>query len=137
ALARFTDSGNSNTPLLSLAVYAALAYAIFASVDVRAYGALLALGALAFWLTLRWLKRPTWRRGGGAALSLAAMLYLSFTAFAFIAFLTVFVVALTPRLFLRWLGVGVGVLVLSLPVMPQFVGGISRTTDVMPQPLPA
>lgn len=120
--------------LLAGLLYAAAGYAIFAGVDVRAYGLLLALGALAVWQMLRWLARPNWRRAGIAALALAALFYLSYTSLVFIAFLLVFALALHPRP--RWLGLSGLTALLLLPVFPAFLASAGSRLAVMPQPLP-
>ncbi|MEP7287506.1 MAG: glycosyltransferase family 39 protein [Chloroflexota bacterium] len=124
--------------ILSTAVFAALGYLIFAGVDVRAYGMLLTLGALAFWLTLRWLNKPSWRKAAGLAILLAIMFYSSFTSALFIVYLTLFIVVMRPRLFLQWVAIGIGVLILTIPIIPQFIkNGPGRVTSRLLQvPLP-
>ena len=59
-------------------------------------------------------------RAAGVALLIAVMFYTSFTSAAFVALLTVLVIVMRPRLFFRWVGIGIGVLPLTLPIMPQF-----------------
>jgi hypothetical protein len=107
--------------LLSALVYATMAYSIFAGVDVRAYGLMLMLLALAFWLTGRWLHKPGWRNAALVCLTLALLLHASFSSLIFIPYLTLFVVVMRPRLFIRWVVIGIGVLVLDLPIIPQFI----------------
>lgn len=123
--------------LLATLVYATLGYLIFIGVDVRAYGLMLMLGALAFWETLRWLDQPSWNRGIGLAVTLAMMFYTSFTVVPFVAFLTLFALVMRPRRFPYWIADGVGVLLLSLPVLPQFFqNGLPRISNRLVQVLP-
>jgi hypothetical protein len=122
--------------LISALAYAVLGYLIFSGVDVRAYGLLMALGALAFWELLRWLDRPSWRRGIGLAVTLAVMFYTSFASTAFIAFLTLYALVMKPRRFHYWIGIGVGVLILCLPILPQFLqNGTARVSNRLVQGL--
>lgn len=129
---------NSQQPaLLSATVFAVAGYAIFAGVDVRAYGLLLALGALSLWLTVRYVRASSWRRAVPLAVSLALLFHTSYTSSAFIAYLTLFALVLRPRLWWRWLVIGIGVIVLALPVLPGFINNaFGRIGDVMPQPPP-
>jgi hypothetical protein len=123
--------------LLSTVLFSTMAYAIFAGVDLRAYGLMMMIGALAVWLTVRWMRTPTWPRAAGVALAIAAMFYTSFTSATYVAVLTLLVIMLRPRLFFRWVGIGIGVLVLALPIMPKFYEyGPGRVGGVMDQPVP-
>ncbi len=107
--------------LLAVSTGAVMAYTIFAGVDLRAYGVMLAVGALAFWLVLRWLKRPALKLEFMLGLAIAALLYLSYTSLPYIAYLTCFVLLMRPRLFWRWAAVGALVLALVLPIIPRFL----------------
>ncbi len=125
------------TALLAATVFAVLGYAIFAGVDVRAYGLLLALGPLAVWMALRWLRQPSLKRSVLAALALAALVYVSYTSVTLIAFISLFVLIVRPRRFLRWIPVGVGAVVLALPLAAGFFANAAgRVGGVMPQPVP-
>ena len=66
--------------LLMAAVYSALGYAIFLSLSVRGYIAVYALLPLVMWLALRYFDRPRPARGVALSISLAALLYLSFSS---------------------------------------------------------
>lgn len=117
--------------MLTLAV---AGYGIFAGVDVRAYGLLLMFGALAFWLTLRWLHKPTWRRGIPLTMTFALLVYTSYTSLLFIAFLSLYVLVMRPRQFPRWLLVGVGTGILLLPLIPAFLASAGSRLQVMEIP---
>jgi hypothetical protein len=116
--------------------FASMGYTLFAGVDVRAYGMMLAAGALTFWLTLRWLRRPDWRRSLPLALTLAWLFYSSYTSVFYIGFLTLFVLILKPRLFLRWAGVGLATLVLTLPNLLTFLQNSGQRFAVVVDPPP-
>lgn len=123
--------------LLTMLVFATLGYLIFSGVDVRAYGILLALGAGAFWQTLRWLDHPNLRKSALLAFTLALMFHTSFTVIPYIAFLTLVVLVLRPRHFLLWVALGVGVLILCVPVLPQFFNSsVGRISSRLQQDLP-
>jgi uncharacterized membrane protein len=123
--------------LLAAAFYATLAYPIYAGVDARAYGLLLALAALSMWLTLRWLRCPTWQRAAGPAISIAALFATSYTSAAFVPVMSLLVILLRPRLILRWMGIGVAALALSLPVLPRFYNNATtRVSNPMNQSIP-
>jgi hypothetical protein len=123
--------------VLAALVYAVAGYSIFAGVDVRAYGLLMALGALALWLNARWLARPTWRSGLIAALVLALPVYVSYTSVAFVALVGGLALVMRPRLFPRWLLVAAGAGVLALPLVPGFLtNAANRVGGVMEQPVP-
>jgi hypothetical protein len=125
-----------NSGLISALAYSVMAYSIFAGVDVRAYGMLLMLGALAFWLGLRWLKTPSLWRSIILALILAAMIWSSYTSFAFIGCLTMFVLVMQPSYFVRWVIVGALTLVLVITLIPSFLANAANRFEVMPQPMP-
>jgi hypothetical protein len=123
--------------LLSALVLAAMAYSIFAGVDVRGYSLALMALALAFWFTLRWLGRPDLRGGALVSITIALLLSATFSSLIFIPYLTLFVVVMRPRLFVRWVGIGVGVLVLILPIVPQFIeNNVMGRLSAMHVPLP-
>lgn len=118
-------------------VLAIMGYAIFAAIDVRAYGLLIMLGAFALWLAARWLNHPTRRRAFPLILVLALMVYASFTSIPYLLFLSLFVLVMKPRLFGPWFAIGLAVFVLTLPEIPRFLASASgRIGSVMPQPLP-
>jgi hypothetical protein len=127
----------SDSGLVAALAYSVMAYSIFVGVDVRAYGMLLMLGALAFWLALCWLQTPSLGRGVILALILAAMIWSSYTSFAFIACLTLFVLVMQPRYFGRWVIVGVITLICVMPLLPGFLANAANRLEVMPQPMPA
>ncbi len=130
-----TAAGNRGAAWVALAAGMSMGYLIFSGVEVRAYGLVLLLGALALWMTLRWLRKPeSWRRTVLVALVLALTFYSTFTSALYVLFLTVLVVIVRPRLLLRWIGVGIFVVIFTLPILPQFLGNALSRLDVMAQP---
>lgn len=121
--------------VLSAAVFATMGFTVFSGVDARPYAPLLAFGPLAFWMTIRWLQNATRGRAILVALALSATLYMGFTALTFIAYLTLVVVITKPRLLLQWIGIGILVLILALPLAPQFVANSAARLNLL-QPLP-
>lgn len=117
-------------------VYIVQGFVIFTSVDYRAYGLLLLLGAIALWLTLRWIQRPSWQTSVGLMVTIAALLYTSYTSLPFIAFFTLMVLVLRPRRFGQWVGIGMGVAVLILPLVPRFLNSAEGRLSLMAQPPP-
>lgn len=140
SLSRFAQRGadhQQRAALISSLAFATMGYSVFAGVDVRGYGLLLMLLPLALWLTVRWLCRPTWRTAAYVAVSLALLLHAGYSSLIFIPFLTLFVVATRPRLFLQWVGIGIGVLVLVVPIIPKFVeNNVLSRLDALHAPLP-
>ncbi len=128
-------SHHHRTAMLSATIYTTMGFTIFSTVDARPYAALLALGPLAFWMTVRWLHSSTLRNAVFVVLSIAATLYVGFTALTFVAYLTLAVLILRPRLLPQWIGVGIGVMVLTLPLAPQFLANIGNRLNTMPQPV--
>jgi hypothetical protein len=142
-LSRFAgrDERQSRTAaLLAALTFTVMGYAVFAGVDVRAYGLLLLLLPLNLWLTLRWLVRPGWRRAVPLCLAIALLLHAGFSSLILIPYFTLFVVVVRPRLFLRWVIIGFGVLVLVAPIIPQFIEnnvlGRLDTMRLAPPPFP-
>lgn len=128
-------AGKRGAQWVALLASATFGYLVFSNVEVRAYGLVLLLGVLALWMTLRWLRQPhRWRRRVLVALTLALMLYSTFTSVLFIAFLSLMVLAVRPRLLLRWVEVGVLTVIMALPAVIQFVDNAARRLDVMEQP---
>jgi uncharacterized membrane protein len=140
ALSQDTQSLRSDrirwAALLAGVIFAVLGFTWFEGVNARPYGLLLLSGALSLWMTLRWLRQPIRRRALLVVLPIALMLHTGFTAFTFIAFLTLMVLVFRPRLFLQWVVIGAGVLVLVLPIAPQFLANNTEIPNIMPQPLP-
>lgn len=127
--------GRKGAAWVSAAAAVSFGYLIYTGVEVRAYGLVLMFGALALWMTLRWLRQPeNWRRTVMLAAVLALTFYSTFTSVPYIGFLTLMVVVVRPRLLLRWVGVGVVTLILALPAVVQFIGNAGSRLDVMPQP---
>jgi hypothetical protein len=123
----------------STLTFAVMGYLIFAGVDVRAYGMLLMLGALALWLALRWLKKLSIGLMIALIVTLAALFYTSFTSILFIGFILLLMFILKPQVMtLPALGlIAAGTVVLSLPIIPQFIeNGPGRVGDVMAQTPP-
>ncbi len=127
--------GRRDAAWVALAATASMAYLIFASVEVRAYGVVLMFGSLALWLTLRWLKQPAngWRTVL-LALTLALMFYSTFTTVLYIGFLCFVVVVIRPRLIPRLIVVGVLAMIIALPAVIQFMGNATSRLNVMAQP---
>ena len=139
AFCRFNSKGvmpSFYAAFLSATVYATMGFMLFSGVDARPYAPLLALGPLALWMIIRWLRCPTWQRAAYTALAMTAMLYIGFTALPFIVYLTLFVLVLKPQLFPRWMGVGGVVLLLVLPLATQFLANSANRLNAMPQPVP-
>ncbi len=130
------EESSRQAALVAALTFGVMAYSVFAGVDVRAYGMLLMLGALAFWLALRWLRQATWRRSLALAAVLAALVWSSYTSFAFIAYLTLFVLAMRPRQLLRWGRVGIITAVLISPLLPRFLANAAARFEVVNQPMP-
>jgi hypothetical protein len=130
------DAGQ-RAALLSGLVFATMAYSIFVGVDVRGYGLLLTLLPFTFWMTLRWLHKPARRNAILAVIVLALLLHTSYSSLAFIPLLTLFVLVMRPRLFRHWFVMGIGVLILVLPIVPRFLENqILGRFAVFPAPLP-
>src|SRR4029079_19270090 len=85
--------------------------------------------------TLRWMQKPSsWWRTGLLALVLALEFYSTYTSLLYIAFLSLLVVVVQPRLILRWIAVGILTLIFALPTMPQFISNALGRLNTMPQP---
>jgi hypothetical protein len=122
--------------LAATLTFMGMGYIIFATVEVRAYGLLLFLAPLSLWLTLRWLQHPTsWKRTILVSLSITALFSSSFTTAVFIAYLSLFVLVMQPKVIIRWAGVGVLTLLLCLPVLPKFLNSAAGRLDMMPTPV--
>jgi hypothetical protein len=132
---RRAPSHSQCAAVLSALVYSTMGFTIFSTVDARPYALLLALGPLSFWMTMRWLRHPTRPNAIPVTLAISATLYIAFTALPFIGYLTVVVLILKPRLLLQWVGIGIGVMLLTLPLAPQFLANISNRLNTMPQPV--
>ncbi|MEZ4669145.1 MAG: glycosyltransferase family 39 protein [Anaerolineae bacterium] len=122
---------------VAVLIFTGMGYAVFTGVEVRAYGMLLLIGAVALWVMLRWLQQPQdWRLMVILGTTLALTIYGSFTSLIFIAFLTLVIVILCPRLLIRWILVGVVTLLLVMPIVPQFLANaserVSRTSQTLP-----
>lgn len=102
-------------------IYAVGGFSLFTSIEVRAYAVLYVLGPLALWLMLRWLHKPTLRRSIPLILTLAAMIYTSYTSVIFVGLVATLALWLRPHLWLRWLGVGLGIVLVALPILPKFL----------------
>lgn len=130
-----TTTRRGGAAWVALAAAVSFGYMIYTGVEVRAYGVVLMFGAMALWMTLRWMRQPTsWRRTIMLAAVLALTFYSTFTSVLYIAFLTFMVVVVRPRLFVRWVGVGVVTAIFALPVVIQFIGNALQRLDVMAQP---
>ncbi len=128
-------AGKRGAAWVALVASVSMAYIIFASVEVRAYGVVLMFGSLAFWLTLRWLNQPNnWRRTGLLAVVLALNFYSTYTSLLYIGFLSLFVVVVNPRLLVRWIAVGILTMIVALPALPQFISNALGRLNTMPQP---
>ncbi len=120
-----------------LAASMSMAYLIFAGVEVRAYGLALMLGALSLWLLLRWLRKPgSWRRLLSLGIVLGLTFCTTFTSAFFIAYISLFVIVIRPRLIWRWMLVALVIVLVCLPVLPQFFSSASGRLDAQGQPLP-
>lgn len=130
-------AGKRGAAWVAMVATVSMSYLIFSAVEVRAYGVALMLGALALWLTLRWMQKPSsWWRTGLLALVLALEFYSTYTSLLYIGFLSLMVVLVRPRLILRWVMVGLLTIVFSLPTLPQFISNALGRLDTMPQPPP-
>jgi hypothetical protein len=123
--------------VLSTMVYATLGFTIFSGVDARPYALLLALGPFATWVILLWLQESSLRNSMLVVAAVSSLLYIGFTALPFVAFLTLFVAILKPRLILNWLAIGIAVFAITLPLAPQFFSNSGPRLDTMPQPVPS
>lgn len=128
-------AGKRSAAWVAMVATVSMSYLIFSAVEVRAYGVALMLGALALWLTLRWMQKPSsWWRTGLLALVLALEFYSTYTSLLYIAFLSLLVVVVRPRLAIRWTVVGILTIIFSLPTMPQFISNALGRFNTMPQP---
>ena len=89
--------------MLGLWAFAALGYGVFLSTLVRGYIFLLALAPLALWIALDYFERPAWPRALALAASLAAMFYIHVAGAFGIIMIGLYVTALYPRQFWRWI----------------------------------
>ncbi len=127
--------GKRGAAWVAMVATISMSYLVFSAVEVRAYGLALMLGALALWLTLRWMQRPaSWWRTGLLALVLALEFYSTYTSLLYIAFLSVLVIVVRPRLAIRWTAVGILTTLFALPTMPQFISNALGRLNTMPQP---
>jgi hypothetical protein len=128
---------NSAAALPAALAYAVMGYAVFTGVDVRGYTLLLVFLPLAVWQTQRWLHTPTLKRSLLTMFAIAGLLHSGFSAPAFVAFLTLWVLLTRSSLFIHWMAIGVGVFVLVLPIVPQFLEeNVLGRFAVVPAPLP-
>jgi hypothetical protein len=128
--------------LLAMSAYGALGYGILLSTEIRGYALLLGLLPLAFWLLLRYFKRPTLIRGLLLALSLDAMFYVSVTSFTAVLMLGVYTLVVYRRQSWRWWLPGLIAGMLALPeVIAKIQVAVARTAAaevwVLPPPLEA
>ncbi len=127
--------GGLRTGAASALLYAVMGYAVFTGVDVRGYSLLLLFLPLTLWMTIRWLAVPTKRRAWSVVFTLALLLHTGFSALVCIPLLTLWVLVVQPDLFWRWCLVGLAVLGLTAPIIPQFVqeNVLGRFDVVSPQ----
>ncbi|MBI1279583.1 MAG: hypothetical protein GC179_15760 [Anaerolineaceae bacterium] len=128
-------AGKGRAAWVAMVATVSMSYLIFSSVEVRAYGVALMLGALALWLTLRWMHKPSsWWRTGLIALVLALEFYSTYTSLLYIGFLSLMVILVRPRLTGRWTIVGLFTVFFALPTLPQFISNALGRLDTMLQP---
>jgi hypothetical protein len=126
--------------VLSALAYAALAYTILLSTEVRGYALLLGIMPLAFWLTVRYFAYFEIRRGILLGIILAVMFYISVTSMGAFFMLGIYTLIVYRRRIWRWWLPGIVALALAFPeIAAKFALGITRTeatrTQIMP-PLP-
>ncbi|MBA3873370.1 MAG: glycosyltransferase family 39 protein [Anaerolineae bacterium] len=73
--------GGQRAALIAIPAYGALGYIGVLGTEVRGYALLLGLLPLALWFLLRFYSHPSWRRGVPLIITLAAMPYISLSAF--------------------------------------------------------
>ena len=104
--------GAGVVPMLA---YAAFAYMVFLSTEMRGYALLLAFYPLAIWSMLRYFHRPTLPRALPLGILLAAMFYTSLTSAAATGALVLFSAFLYGTRIWRWIVPAVIAVVLALP----------------------
>jgi hypothetical protein len=104
------------TAVLAVLVYGSLGWGVFASLLLRGHSFTLALAPIPFWLTLRHLERPSWKRGLLLGISLAALLYIHSTVVIYFIMLGLFTLLIYPmRYVTRWVYPTLLMLILSSP----------------------
>jgi uncharacterized membrane protein len=114
--------------LLAALAFAASGYALYFSLELRGYGLMLLAETAFVCLYLRWLKRPSMRRGLPLLLVMIGMLYTQFITGVVIAGATLHLLLSRPRLLGRWV-VLLGITGIAfLPLLPQAWRGFQVTT---------
>ncbi len=104
------------TAVLAVLVYGSLGWGVFASLLLRGHSFTLALAPIPFWLTLRHLERPSWKRGLLLAMSLAGLVYIHSTVVIYFIMLGLFTLLIYPmRYVTRWVYPTLLMLILSSP----------------------
>ena len=105
---------HSSVAVLAVLAYGALGWGVFASVLLRGHSFTLSLAPFAFWLTIRYMERPNWRRGMLLAFSLASLLYIHSTVLVYFIMLGIFTLIIYPlRYVWRWVYPTVLMLILT------------------------
>ncbi len=114
--------------VIAMLAYAAFGYLIFMSTELRGYILLLALYPLAIWLALRYFDHPRWQRAPLLALTMAVMVYISFTSLVALAALALFLLIVYRRAIWRgWLPGSLTLLLILPEVVAKTSIAVSRT----------
>ncbi len=116
---------------IAMLAYAAFAFLIFLSTELRGYALLLGLFPLAIWLAVRWLDHPRLPRAILFALTMAAMISVSMTSFPALGALALFTLIVYRRRVWRWWLPGGLALLITLPEIASKFSMVSGRGEVL------
>ncbi len=121
--------GGERAGLLAMLAYGGPGYSLFLTTELRGYAPAMGLLPVAFWLTLRYFDRPSFRRGVLLGFVLAAMFYVTFTSAVAFVVLGLFTAIVCGRRIWRWWLPVVALLALAAPlILAKLALVASRTT---------
>lgn len=119
--------------LITVAACAAMGYAIHIGLLLRGYSLLFTVTLLAWWMAIRYFRRPSVRRAGVLAVCLAVMIYLHITALFTLLMIGLFTLVLYGRQAWRWWLPGIMTLVLAFPeINSKLLIGAGRASTGLP-----